>query len=237
MEDPAEFGALVQSLATSFTEGFTCLFVPPVGMIKKWADADPSYFTSDEERAKFFAYVEEEFDIDEILEDIDDGESGESDNGEDEGPSFSDVREFIHQSGENFSSHVITKLAPYFLPADGHPAFHEIPDETAESRRERVYRLLHDIIHNYFLGLYTDVDSDANRKILNDITCGMGDDKNEEILQRMVVDNEYAAKAVNIATDTASELMCDSVLRASPGIQESMRKYLVHRAREAGFFV
>lgn len=218
MEGEADLRALSESIACSFEEGFLCLFMPPTSMIMKWIDVNPSYFTSDEERADFIDYVSDERRLFE--------EKGESEaDGEDE--AYNRVRSFLEQATTNFCCHILSQLAPFFLSIDGHPPFYKSADETAECRRKRVYETIHAIVYNEFLGLFTEIDNVQNRQVVQEVADSLGGvTKHDEILQRMISDNEYAAKAVQLAADTACGMLCDEVLNTSTGIQKFMQNYL-----------
>lgn len=229
---------LITTVNESFMDGLLCLFAPPASHIMEWIDADHSYFSSDEERASFIEYIEEIVADDSSDVDADEEEEPASELDEEEEPAsdFDDtVQDFLDKSNIAFVKHVFHPLFPLILSIDGHPPFYKDADETAECRQKRVYGLIHEIVYDFFLSVYTKIDVSATRKA---VTQHFSDnDKNDNILWKMMDDNEYGAHAVQLATDATCRTLCDAVLDSSADIQVYMRNKLLICARREGLAV
>ena len=222
------FQPLIRTVNESFMDGFLCLFVPPTPYVMKWIDADHSYFSSDEERTSFIEYIEEE---------VVAGDSSDVDEEEEPASDFDDtVHDFLDKASIEFVKHVFHPLFPLILSIDGHPPFYKDAAETAECRQKRVYGLIHEIVYDYFLSMYTKIDTSATRKAVNQHFSADGD-KNDDILWKMMDDNEYGAHAVQLAADATCRTLCDVVLDSSADIQVYMRNKLLICARREGLAV
>jgi|SRR5215217_1481430 len=230
---------LTQPITESFLCGFVRLFVPPEQMTEEWLKRDPmSYFSSDEEESEFL----------EFLKDVVDNCESESecDNDGDDETAVTDARvsQYVDLAGRKFAHHVLTQTLPLIWNTGGHPPFWKSDNETKEVKEKRVYDLVHDIVYDYFLALYSELDTEEAASVIksvNETELARGNEERfETILDNLRADNEYAAKAVKAATDACCGVLFNPLIELAPEIQSNIKQSLavkLHVLQCTGQFV
>lgn len=218
---------LTPHLCDSFTKGFSHLLVPPEEMVKEWIKKDPSRFTSEEEKNRFLEYIE-------FVNEDESDDDGSDDESDDELEKT--VSKYIEQAGIQFVQQVLAQVFPFMLSIDGHPPFWRSDDETDAEKRERIYGVIHEIVYNCFLAIYTDLDSEEVSAVKKEISEAVesGDDHFDAILADLMDENVYAAKAVGAAANRTCAQLVDILIEAAPEVQANLQHMIAARARELG---
>lgn len=203
---------LIQPITESFLCGFVHLFVPPQQMIEEWLKRDPmTYFSSDEEESEFLEFLKD---------------------GVDTRESETDARalQYVDLAGINFARHVLTRTLPLIWNTGEHPPFWKSDNETKEVKEKRIYDLVHDIVYDYFLALYTELDTDEAVSVIKSVNkielLSVDEERFEMILNNLRADNEYAAKAVKAATDACCGVLFNPLIELAPDIQSNLEQSL-----------
>lgn len=223
---------LMDRLAPPITESFLCgfvrLFVPPEQMIEEWLKRDPrSYFSSDEEEREFFDFLKD------VVDNCESESECECDGDDETAVTDARVSRYVDSAGRKFAHHVLTQTLPLIWNTDGHPPFWISDNETKEVKEKRVYDLVHDIVYDYFLALYNELDTEEAASVIksvNENELASGDEERfEAILDKLRDDNEYAAKAVKAATDTCCGVLINPLIEIAPEIQSNIKQSLAFK--------
>lgn len=209
------FVNLTDQFESTFLSGLKTLFIPPVEVVERWCEKEPSHFKSAKEKADFLNWYTTR-DDDEFEDDVDDVDDEEFD-------AFYDhwLTEYIKV--------LFMATCSLTLTLDGGLGLFQSAVETEDQMKARVYQTIHDVLSNFFLAFFTALDTDEHRQHVKEIMGGEVVSDQESIVLDMQYENEYPAYAVKFATDGVCKQLCDAILLVGQDIQAWTRAELLAR--------